>query len=102
MKVVVVRQGLIGATCFRGLWEGLRLNEHSAPGNLLASLPQNPVFYQAAVEVATVKHVRHVSAALLAKVRAWRKLSGAQQPGKMVFNEGIQLISVHICNLATV
>lgn len=34
----------------------------------VASLPQKPVFYQPAVEMATDKHVHHVSVALLAKV----------------------------------
>lgn len=46
---------------------------------MLASLPQNPVIYQAAEEKAAVKHVHHVSAALVAKPGAQRKLSGAQQ-----------------------
>lgn len=84
------------------LGERLQLNECLASGNLLASLPLNPVFYQTDVEMAADKHVHRVPAALLAKVRAWRKLSGAQQPGVMVFKGRIQLISLHVCNLATV
>lgn len=67
------------------------MNKCSALGNVLASLPQNRTFCQAAVELATEKQL-HVSAALLAQVRAHRRLSGAQQLGEMVFNGGIQFI----------
>lgn len=44
------------ATSLRGLRQRLGLKECSALGNLLASLPQTPTFYQGAVELATEKN----------------------------------------------
>jgi len=92
---MVVWLSFVGATYLRDHGEGLQLNERSAVGNLLTSLPQSPVFCQASV-------CSSCSCCLASKGQSLEESIGAQQPGKMVFKGGIWLISLHVCNLATV
>lgn len=95
LKVVVDQLSSAGATYVRVSWEGLWLNKCSALGKLVGKFATNPC-------VSSSSCVHHVSPALLAEVRAQRKLSSAQNPGKIIFKGGIQLVSIHVCNSATV